>query len=65
LTGDRNDEQTYQGVNDVDMVPNLSPMNLACIETGKSFMLKHGYIKNDFDVWREPRQSFSNRQQKN
>jgi hypothetical protein len=38
------------------MVPNLSPQNLASIEIGKDFMLKHGYIKNDFDVkeWAAP-----------
>ena len=34
------------------MVPNLSPQNMACIEIGKKFMLKHGYIKNDFDVYK-------------
>jgi hypothetical protein len=34
------------------MVPNLSPQNLACVEIGKEFMLKHGYIKNDFDVYK-------------
>jgi ABC-type nitrate/sulfonate/bicarbonate transport system substrate-binding protein len=52
----RDAEDTYQGIKDVDMVPNLSPMNLACITTGKDFMLKHGYIKNDFDVeqWAAP-----------
>jgi ABC-type nitrate/sulfonate/bicarbonate transport system substrate-binding protein len=52
----RDAEDTYQGIKDVDMVPNLSPMNLACIATGKDFMLKHGYIKNDFDVraWAAP-----------
>ncbi len=52
----RDAEDTYQGIKDVDMVPNLSPKNLACIETGKDFMLKHGYIKNDFDVreWAAP-----------
>jgi len=52
----RDPEDTYQGIKDVDMVPNLSPMNLECIETGKEFMLKHGYIKNDFDVraWAAP-----------
>ena len=52
----RDAEDTYQGIKDVDMVPNLSPMNLACIETGKNFMLKRGYIKNDFDVaqWAAP-----------
>jgi len=32
------------------MVPNLSPQNLVSVEIGKDFMLKHGYIKNDFDV---------------
>jgi ABC-type nitrate/sulfonate/bicarbonate transport system substrate-binding protein len=52
----RDAEDTYQGIKDVDMVPNLSPLNLACITTGKDFMLKHGYIKNDFDVeqWAAP-----------
>jgi ABC-type nitrate/sulfonate/bicarbonate transport system substrate-binding protein len=43
-------EDTYRGIKDVDMVPNLSPQNLACVEIGKDFMLSHGYIKNDFDV---------------
>ena len=49
-------EDTYRGIKDVDMVPNLSPQNLASIEIGKDFMLKHGYIKNDFDVqaWAAP-----------
>ena len=52
----RDAEDTYLGIKDVDMVPNLSPLNLACIKTGKDFMLKHGYIKNDFDVqqWAAP-----------
>jgi ABC-type nitrate/sulfonate/bicarbonate transport system substrate-binding protein len=52
----RDAEDTYQGIKDVDMVPNLSPQNLVCIETGKNFMLKNGYIKNDFDVqkWAAP-----------
>jgi ABC-type nitrate/sulfonate/bicarbonate transport system substrate-binding protein len=52
----RDAEDTYQGIKDVDMVPNLSPLNLACITTGKDFMLQHGYIKNDFDVeqWAAP-----------
>ena len=40
----------YRGIKHVDMVPNLSPQNLASVEIGKDFMLKHGYIKNDFDV---------------
>ena len=49
-------EHTYRGIKDVDMVPNLSPQNLACVEIGKDFMLSHGYIKNDFDVqkWAAP-----------
>ena len=52
----RDAEDTYQGIKDVDMVPNLSPQNMACIEIGKDFMLEHGYIKNDFDVnkWAAP-----------
>jgi ABC-type nitrate/sulfonate/bicarbonate transport system substrate-binding protein len=49
-------EHTYRGIKDVDMVPNLSLQNLACVEIGKDFMLNHGYIKNDFDVkeWAAP-----------
>jgi ABC-type nitrate/sulfonate/bicarbonate transport system substrate-binding protein len=49
-------EDTYRGIKDVDMVPNLSPLNLAAVEVGKKFMLSHGYIKNDFDVqkWAAP-----------
>jgi len=49
-------EDTYRGIKDMDMVPNLSPQNLACVEIGKDFMLKHGYITNDFDVhkWAAP-----------
>jgi len=43
-------EDTYQAIKHVDMVPNLSPQNMACIEIGKDFMLSHGYIKKDFDV---------------
>ena len=49
-------EDTYRGIKHVDMVPNLSPQNLAAVEIGKDFMLSHGYIKNDFDVrkWAAP-----------
>jgi len=49
-------EDTYKGIKDVDMVPNLSPQNLVSVEIGKDFMLSHGYIKNDFDVhqWAAP-----------
>ena len=43
-------EDTYRNIKNIDMVPNLSPQNLAAIEIGKDFMLSHGYIKNDFDV---------------
>ena len=40
----------------MDLVPNLSPQNLVSVEIGKDFMLKKGYIKNDFDVqkWAAP-----------
>ncbi len=49
-------EDTYRGIKEVDLVPNLSPQNLACVEIGKDFMLSHGYIKNNFDVhkWAAP-----------
>ena len=49
-------EDTYEGIKHIDMVPNLSPQNLASVEIGKDFMLKKGYIKNDFDVqkWAAP-----------
>lgn len=52
----RDVEDTYQGIRDVDMVPNLSPQNLVSIDIAKDFMLSHGYIKNDFDVseWAAP-----------
>ncbi|MFC1696226.1 ABC transporter substrate-binding protein [Pseudomonadota bacterium] len=49
-------EDTYRGIKDMDMVPNLSAQNLAMVNIGKDFMLSHGYIKNDFDVnkWAAP-----------
>jgi len=49
-------EDTYRGIKNVDMVPNLSPQNLVSVAIGKDFMLSHGYIKNDFDVhkWAAP-----------
>jgi ABC-type nitrate/sulfonate/bicarbonate transport system substrate-binding protein len=49
-------EDTYRGIKNIDIVPSLSPQNLAAIEIGKDFMLSHGYIKNDFDVrqWAAP-----------
>ena len=51
-----NEEDTYRGIEHVDMVPNLSAQNLALVNIGKDFMLKQGYIKNDFDVneWAAP-----------
>jgi ABC-type nitrate/sulfonate/bicarbonate transport system substrate-binding protein len=52
----RDAEDTYQSIKLIDMVPSLSPRNLAQIEIGKDFMLKHGYIQRDFDVqqWAAP-----------
>jgi ABC-type nitrate/sulfonate/bicarbonate transport system substrate-binding protein len=49
-------EDTYLGIQNVDMVPNLSLQNLAATEVNKDFMLSHGYIENDFDVhaWAAP-----------
>ena len=49
-------EDTYRGIKDIDMLPNLSPQNLVSVEIGKDFMLSHGYIKHDFDVrkWAAP-----------
>ena len=49
-------EDTYRGIKEVDMVPNLSAHNMAMVNIGKEFMLEHGYIKNDFDVqkWAAP-----------
>ena len=51
-----NEEQTYEGIRLVDMVPNLSPQNLVSVDIGKEFMVKHGYIKNNFDIneWAAP-----------
>jgi len=52
----RDDEDTYEGIKYVDMVPSLSIKNMECIRIGKEFMLSHGYIQNDFDVaeWARP-----------
>ena len=52
----RDIEHTWQGIRDVDLVPNLSLLNLASVNIGKEFMVSHGYIKNDFDVneWAAP-----------
>jgi ABC-type nitrate/sulfonate/bicarbonate transport system substrate-binding protein len=45
-------EHTYEGIKHIDMVPNLSPQNLRSVEIGKDFMLSHGYIRNNFDVYK-------------
>jgi ABC-type nitrate/sulfonate/bicarbonate transport system substrate-binding protein len=49
-------EDTYRGIKDVDMVPDLSLQDLALTEVNKDFLLSHGYIKHDFDVqeWAAP-----------
>lgn len=49
-------EDTHRNIKNIDLVPNLSPQNLAAIKIGKDFMLNHGYIKNDFDIkeWAAP-----------
>ena len=49
-------EDTYQGILNVDMVPSLSPYNLEALQINKDFMLSHGYIEHDFDVfeWAAP-----------
>jgi ABC-type nitrate/sulfonate/bicarbonate transport system substrate-binding protein len=49
-------EDTYRGIQNVDLVPTLSPYNLEALQINKDFMLSHGYIENDFDVfeWAAP-----------
>jgi len=49
-------DDTYEGIKHMDLVPNLSPQNIASLEIGKDFMFKHDYIKKDFDVneWAAP-----------
>lgn len=49
-------EDTYQAIKHVDMVPSLCAKNMQAVDICKEFMLKHGYIKNDFDVneWAAP-----------
>jgi len=49
-------EDTFRGIEHVDMVPSLSAQNMAAVEIGKDFMVSHGYIKRDFDVheWARP-----------
>jgi ABC-type nitrate/sulfonate/bicarbonate transport system substrate-binding protein len=49
-------EDTYRNILNVDMVPSLSPYNLEALQVNKDFMLSHGYIERDFDVfeWAAP-----------
>ena len=49
-------EDTFRGIQEIDMVPNLSPQNLVSVDIGKDFMLSHGYIEHDFAVreWAAP-----------
>ena len=49
-------EDTYGGIQDVDLVPSLSPYNLQALQINKDFMFSHGYIEHDFDVfeWAAP-----------
>ncbi len=49
-------EDTYRNILNVDMVPSLSPYNLEALQINKDFMLSHGYIEHDFDVfeWAAP-----------
>ncbi len=49
-------EDTYRGIENLDMVPVLSPYNLQALQINKDFMLSHGYIEHDFDVfeWAAP-----------
>jgi ABC-type nitrate/sulfonate/bicarbonate transport system substrate-binding protein len=44
-------EDTYRNIQNVDMVPSLSPYNLEALQINKDFMFKHGYIEHDFDVY--------------
>jgi ABC-type nitrate/sulfonate/bicarbonate transport system substrate-binding protein len=52
----RDEEDTYEGIRRVEFVPVLSPINLQTLQINKDFMLSHGYIENDFDVfeWAAP-----------
>ena len=48
----RDEEDTYEGIRRVELVPVLSPINLQTLQINKDFMLSHGYIENDFDVFK-------------
>jgi ABC-type nitrate/sulfonate/bicarbonate transport system substrate-binding protein len=54
----RDADDTYEGIKSIDLVPNLSDRNLALIDISKDWMLSHGYIKNDYDVYKWARPEF-------
>jgi hypothetical protein len=45
-------EDPHRNIKNLDMVPGLSHYNLQALQTNEDFMLKHGYIQNDVDVFR-------------
>jgi ABC-type nitrate/sulfonate/bicarbonate transport system substrate-binding protein len=49
-------EDTNRALQTIDLVPSLSPYNLQALQINKDFMLSHGYIERDFDVfeWAAP-----------
>ena len=49
-------EDTNRALQTIDLVPSLSPYNLQALQINKDFMLSHGYIEHDFDVfeWAAP-----------
>jgi ABC-type nitrate/sulfonate/bicarbonate transport system substrate-binding protein len=50
------EEDTAEAIAHLDFVPNLSAMNIAALNIEKDFMLKRGYIENDFPIadWMAP-----------
>jgi hypothetical protein len=44
----RDEEDTYEGIRRVELVPVLSPIQPEALQINKDFMLSHGYIENDF-----------------
>ena len=43
-------KETAESIAHMNFVPDFTPMNVQALDIQKEFMLKHGYIKNDFDV---------------
>jgi ABC-type nitrate/sulfonate/bicarbonate transport system substrate-binding protein len=50
-------EDLERALGNFDFVPNLFPQSLAGVEIQKDFLLRHGYIRRDFNVadWADPR----------